>query len=737
MSEKKRVRVFRPKVNTDHFANYIFELGGATGPGAMPMMQQPQDISKDIADILQMYAQSKGLDEQQLQQMFAAIMQMEPDQQQQAIAQMQQELGSSMAGNPMMAKKGGYIKETKKLLSKKIGGVSPNITSDSIVNQNNEYVANLAAKRVIDNVANEAAEDELSKADNLLGKASQNFAMQSMQPPTMDYGGYVNDMYNMGMGYASGEDNPFISDVLDTRMDFRNSLSALGNQFLKTRMKPGKTTIRKSGDIFNKQQMPENPAQVSTDVPTGKYGGAMNTFQPGGNTWTVEGINTSLDDLNIRDEDYHAARKAYEQGTHTPEQLDIMNRVEDYAVKYGNRSTGLTTTNETTNTGTNTGTGINGWQGGFYWQNGVPVTSVWDQNAGQGMTGQRGNDWTSIFQSPDRKMRINNNLLSMASNPAMIKQFGQALTQFQPDNVYLSKAKGRINPFGAKVVLKWDYDENGRPVQKEVVEGEEDASGRRINYTAGDARRDARRSERLIRRSDANYEKFYGHKPEDSGFSSTSTGPAYSAAQPPLTPEQKKYMEESLTLPPSTNNSGSGTNTGTFGPLPNVGPRNEEFAYGGMPKARAGKMVMKQQFRPYGSDLAMLYAPFANAVAAGLNMQGLNEQEEMAHLPDFFMPSLPMGQGSMGTKPVGPFAGSDMRFNPMFGSTGNYADALYQNQPKYGIASNIGYQGFNRKNGGMFQEGGVADYQEGGVYDEITDEELTDIFRRGGKVQYF
>jgi len=76
MSEKKRVRVYRPKVNTDHFANYMFEVGGPVGQASMPMMQQPQDISKDIADILQMYAQSKGLDEQQLQQMFAAIMQM-------------------------------------------------------------------------------------------------------------------------------------------------------------------------------------------------------------------------------------------------------------------------------------------------------------------------------------------------------------------------------------------------------------------------------------------------------------------------------------------------------------------------------------------------------------------------------------------------------------------------------------------------------------------------------------
>ena len=731
MSEKKRVRVYAPQVNMDHFANYMFQVGGPVGQGPMPAMQQSQDISNDIIDLLQMYAQAKGIDEQQLQQIYASIMEMEPDQQQQVISQMQQELGSQMAGNPMVAKKGGYIKETKKLLAKKIGGVSTNATSKDLVGQRLQNIMDNIGIKVVNNINNEVAEDQLKKADNQLARASENFAMASM--PTMDYGGYVNDMYNMGMGYSSGEDNPFIQDVIDTKMDFRTSLGELGNEFLNIDLVPGRTIIKKKGPMFG-----ENPAVASTEPPSAssytgptsnQYAEQMFGLKNGGKIPTYQTAGT----IDIGTGKYDPVTKTITGTDGTTRVVDedeanwIMSQM-SFGKSSGNSDQTTTTSNNQASTNTETGSGVSGWHGGFYWQNGVPVAS-WDDMEKQAAQNQQGSDWASIFKSPDRKIRIQNNILDMARNPAMIKQFGKALTEFQPDNVYLSKAKGRVNPFGAKVVLKWDYDENGRPVQKEVVEGEEESrrgflSGDKDNlmgqvFRGSDMYQNMvqKRAERNARRLGYNVDEEQSNQGTGTGYKSpvmgrtsgsgmesiyepevTSPNPVYT----PVTPSPRQTIEDLDT---------------------------EEFAYGGMPKARAGKMVIKQQFMPATSDAFQMYTPLANAAKSALNMRGLNEQEEMAHLADFYTPSIPMGYGSMGTKFVGPGMGSESRFNPMFGATGNYADSLYQNEPTFGIAPSIGYQRYNRRDGGM--------YQEGGAYEEVSEDDLLNLFAKGGKVQYF
>jgi hypothetical protein len=723
MSEKKRVRVYMPQVNTDHFANYMFQVGGPVGPGAMPMMQQSQDVSSDIADLLQMYAQAKGMDQEQLQQVYTSIMQMEPDQQQQVIAQMQQELGSEMAGNPMVAKKGGYIKETKKLLSKKIGGVSTNVTSKDLVGQRLENIKNNIGYKVANQLLNESTEEQLKKENDLLGQAAKNLAMASM--PTKDYGGYVNDMYNMGMGIASGKENQFIQDVTDTKMDFRNAFGDFKDQFLQTRFEPGKTTIRKSGDMFENQQMTDNPAQTSTEPPSASSYTDLTSNQLAEQMFGLKNGGRIPSYQNAGTIDIGTGK--YDPVTKTITGTDGTTRVADedeanWIMSQMSFGESPSTTNQasgdnSSQSNTGTGSGVSGWHGGFYWENGVPVAS-WDQMQQQGTQTQPQTSWGSIFKSPDRKIRIQNNILDMARDPKMIQQFGEALTQFQPDNVYLSKAKGRVNPFGAKVVLKWDYDENGRPVQKEVVEGEEQSDR---NFIGGDKDNIMGRmfkgseayQDMFQRRGDKAYEKRYGHAP----------GTSYSESMTPTFADPADPNQGANTISDVVNRGSTGdysdmTNPDFYeneeGQVPFVPVNPEEvpvvpgYAFGGMPKAKAGKMVIKQQFRPYGSDLAQLYTPAANAVAAGLNMAGLNEQEEMAHRPDFFMPSIPMGPGSMGTKFVGPGMGSESRFNPTFGATGNYADSLYQNEPTFGIAPGMGYQGYNRKNGGMYQAGGEA-----------------------------
>lgn len=647
-----------PKVDNNHFTNYMFQMGGAA---IQAPMQEPQDISQDIMELIQMYAQATGMDDQQMQQAYESIIQMEPQQQSQVIAQMQQELASTMAANPMTAKTGGYIKETKKLLSKKIGGVSTNQTSENVVDMRKAYFKDAIGEKLAKNVVDEVAEDNMRKANNMLGQASQNFKAAQ---PTMDYGGFVNTP--AGGGFAYGAENPFITDVNETRQGMFDSFDNLFNQLGTIRTRPvGDIKVKRRGDIFENK-----------------------TYQDGSTVYMTPTHEQVFQDMGIKDEDYVSAMNAVQSGNYTPEQLNLIDRVE---ARVGTPTETPYTTTSTQTTQSQTGAqGLNGWNGGYFWQNGIPIMSIYDAQQQQ----QQGFDMSQLFlPGNDRNIRIQGNLLDLARNPQVVKQFGQALTKFQPDNVYLSKAKARVNPFGAKAVFKWDYEDGEEPTFKE-------------------------RFKNMFNRTEAT-----PMTKEELGYNFT---------EPPFTQEQESYLRQSLALPGTTP-------VGAFGPLPNEGPRvdTEEMMYGGIPKAKAGQFVIKQQFRPYGSDIAQSYSPFADVVSSALEMQGLQQQEDMAYLPDFFMPSITPSNLSMGTKGTGPLTGSENRFASRFGLTGNYADSLYQNEPVFGTAASFGYQGYNRAYGGnIYEDGGMTEYREGDVY-ELSDEEVANILAQGGQVQYY
>jgi len=674
MSQKKRVRVIAPQVNTDHFANYIFEVGGPVGQGPMAPMQQTQDISQDLTEVLQMYAQAVGMNEEQLQQLYTQIMQMEPDQQAQAIAQMQQELNNTMAANPI-AKNGGDIKSKKKLLYKKIGGANTNVTSSSLVDQRNQIVKDAIGANMARDLVNQVTEQKLSEANDMMGYASNMMA----ETPTYDYGGYTNAFNNQGMGYANVEDNPFynaMTNIEDRVGDAWDRFSsAVGNMSFSP---SGKIKVKRRGDIFR-----NNPAQVSTDVPSQRYGG-MQSYENAG----------SVRDTVIRDQ-WGNEKKVSSQDSEYYISLKEQNpNIDLTQLSFPSENPN----NQQSNSQPSGSGGINGWHGGFYFQNGVPVTSIYDIQKAQQQGQANQYDVASMFQPGSRNMMFQGNLMNLASNPELIKKFGTALSEFQPDNVFLKTAKGKAGPFGAKVVLKWDYDENGRPVQKEVVEGEEETA------TIGTSDRGNLmgriRSKFDVMKYNRDQRRAGDDNSADVSSSNTSSGKSYG----PYSSNTGQNIMNMMTKGQTGNYTdrmpiSSGNEEGPI-VVPNI-PVIPGFEYGGMPKARAGKMVIKEKYTPDWGTVGQAISPTMDMVSSLLEQRDLNQMENRIYTPDAYVGSIPMGNMSMGTKGLATLTGKENRF----GLTANYGDALYQNIPGYELSGQMPYQPMG-KYGGMYQPGG-------------------------------
>lgn len=719
MSEKKRVRVYAPQVNTDHFAQYMFDVGG---PVDAPGMMQPQDTSNDVVQLLQTYAQVAGLDDQQFQQMYTKIMSMEPDKQAQVISQIQQELNSSMQTNPMMAKSGGYIKSTKKLLSKKIGGVSVNKSKEGIIGIRKGTVENQIGKSFMNSMLDDSVPD-----------------YSSAMLPGKDYGGYVTGPMSGMTGYANREDNPFYTSM---QQDEQNMFDAISNAsqavgqlgFRLDEDEPIK--VRRTGVARN---FGNNPAQVSTDVPTQRDGGGMPSYQTAGSVYVNESYAPAFEDLNIRDEDYINAKKAYESGNFTPDQLDMINRVESYVNNlksnpaYVNASAKNQTTTNNTSTGTSTGTsgatGINGWYGGIYWQNGVPVTTAQDMMTGMQQGMGAGTDFSQIFQSGDRRSRIEGNLMDLVRNPYAMKQFGKALNQF---GYPVSKVKAKVNPFGAKV--KIIFDDKGNPVGEQVV-GQDDGSlaGTPVQSNMANRIRSGFQSNVDEEESSGFMNKF------NSAFEGMKTRRyARKYGQPDMStmgqPAPATTTGSTSAPVPMGRTSGSGmgsvyepditTPNPVYAPV-QVQPRQTmedlgEFAIGG----NAGKLVLKQGMDYDMGSIGRMISPLMDAGAAFLKYGNQQKRENEIYNTGRIIPSIPAGmQGSRGTDGTASLTGKQIPdLKTLFAGK-----ATYQGIPMSPLATGFEY-------GGTYDLGG--EYQEGDIYEDLSDEQLDDIFKRGGQVQY-
>lgn len=720
MSEKKRVRVYAPQVNTDHFAQYMFDVGGPVGA---PGMMQPQDTSNGVVQLLQTYAQVAGLDDQQFQQMYTEIMSMEPDKQAQVISQMQQELNSSMQTNPMMAKSGGYIKSTKKLLSKQIGGVSVNKSKEGIIGIRKGTVENQVGKSFMNSMLDDSVPD-----------------YSSAMLPGMDYGGYVTGPMSGMTGYGNVEDNPFYTSM---QQDEQNMFDAISNAsqavgqlgFRLDEDEPIK--VRRTGVARN---FGNNPAVMNTNPPSANQltsnEAAEQIFglKDGGGIPTYQNAGTTID----------IGTGKYDPVTKTITGTDGSTRVvdEDEAnwimsqVQFGNASASTnntTATNTGSNTGSNTGasgaTGINGWYGGFFWKDGQAVTSAADMMRGMQQGAGANTDFSQIFQSGDRRSRIEGNLMDLVRNPYAMKQFGKALNQF---GYPVSKVKAKVNPFGAKV--KIIFDDKGNPIGQQAA-GQDDGS---LTGTPVQSN--------MVNRIRSGFQSNVDEG-ESSGFSNK-----FNSAFEGMKTRRyaRKYGEPDMSTmgqPAPTTTTGStsapipmgrtsGSGMGSvyepdittpnpvYAPV-QVQPRQTmedlgEFAIGG----NAGKLVLKQGMDYDMGSIGRMISPLMDAGAAFLNYGNQQERENEIYNTGRYVPSIPAGmQGSRGTDGTASLTGKQIPDKKTLFA----GKATYQGIPMSPLATGFEY-------GGTYDLGG--EYQEGDIYEDLSDEQLDDIFKRGGQVQY-
>ena len=163
--ERKRVRVYKPGGMTNNISLNAFQLGGSSDMAAnmpAPPSMQGGDTSAQLQQIVMSYAQANGMEEQEAQQLMQSILKMPADQQQQAVQQMTQELNQAASQNTM-ARFGGNMKNTKRLLKKAIGGaLSDGESSENVVDARKETISNVLGANMARNIVDQAAKDSLN-----------------------------------------------------------------------------------------------------------------------------------------------------------------------------------------------------------------------------------------------------------------------------------------------------------------------------------------------------------------------------------------------------------------------------------------------------------------------------------------------------------------------------------------------------------------------------------------------
>jgi hypothetical protein len=301
---------------------------------------------------------------------------------------------------------------------------------------------------------------------------------------------------------------------------------------------------------------------------------------------------------------------------------------------------------------------------------------------------------------------------------------GQAFTQFQPDNVFLSKAKGRVNPFGAKAVFKWEYGPDGTPRQTDGT----DNQSMGFPSMGGNNFIDRMRARIQSRFTPS----MGGDIPEgvqtstpasmapEPGSTSTSPYVQYTPTGGSGMAATSGYDENMFATPPAPP-----APPVRYNPLPGtLEDIPQQFAGGG----NAGKLVLKQSYMPDVADFARGYSTVANGIAGILNNRGIMDQESQIYNPMAFMPTMPEGlpddRGDWGVGSL--IAERQPNLQPL-----GYGTNRYNNMPMNELSgATIG------RYGGSYQVGGMTgDYQVGQTYD-VSDDELDQLIKGGATFTY-
>ena len=697
MSQKKRVRVYKPGgnvapfVDTDHFSNYFFETGGPVDQGMQQApMQQGQDQSQDLQNVLMMYAQSKGLAEEEAQQLFQTVLNMQPEEQAQVLAKIQAELTQGMDANPML-ERGGYIKQTKKLLNKKIGGISPNATKDNVIGSRKAIVENAIGDYMMRNINDEVANQQM-----------QELQQMQQQYPTYDIGGITGQWYGGGMGNAYNEDyqnrrQGMLSDVNEFLGNANDWYSNITPNFSKG------VKVKTKGPMFGLKN--------GGYIPSYQDAGTYNKTGTTNHTYVEPKYDNAFIDLNIREEDYANAKKAQTAGNATSEQLSTINRIESYP---NNKSANNTTSTNTNNTTTSNGN-LNGWHGNVFWQDGRAVTTLADLGVAGGGNGF---DYNSLFTQG--KHFVPANQMANIFTQQGINRLANTFKGMQPDDVYLSKAKAKMGPFGAKAVLKWEYGPDGKPRQVAGTD-EDNQSSSRFPTMGGNNIIDRTRARIQNMRTPSTG----GDIPVGIDTPVPNATPSPASMQPSIPMSQSSgsgmgsmegYDEMGNPITPPTPNP-------VYAPVQS-NPRQSmedlgEFAIGG----RAGKMVIK----PGGYNVTgHHFAPFITSLMdMGSSMLEMPPENEAMLTADAQVPTMYNSSGSRGshtTKGAFPIELTP-HLKPL-----NEGDRFAQGY----------YEGpyFSKYGGNTYEAGGMTGNFEEGQYYDLDEDAINDIVANGGTIKY-
>lgn len=797
--ERKRVRVYKPGGMTNNISLDQFQFGGPTD---MASNMAGNDTSAQLQQIVMMYAQASGMGEQEAQQLMQSILQMSADQQQQAVQQMTQELNQA-APQSTVARFGGNMKNTKRLLKKAIGGaLSDGQSSENLVKARTKLIENVIGANLANNLVDQVAKDSLNAG------GVQQSQQQVIQPisgtdiaryggaPRFDLGGmWENPFYNQNMEGAVMGAQDFADrtqGALDATRGFMGSLKDLtGNLGTKTILKrrgdmfenpemftqkgtSSMTTNTVPNEAFFQQDADENKipdylqqnyAQwYNTDLGTMQNGGMMNMYQTAGTTYDVntQGSAALADAKNryaqYNLKDYTGLMNLYNQGKLPMN--DFYNVADAFGITIpansnaagtstANPTTTTTNTNNTTTTNTsNTSGGYTGPLGPYYFKDGVNMGPIADLQG----TGVNGYNFANIFQGGAGTFGMPTSVrdfMKGMANPANLKAFGNALTGFQPEGVYLDKVKGRVGPFGAKIKMTWEYGPDGKPVQVPTVDKDNnteggsgfiDRLGNPMDWMRNArARRDANMSEEKFAAKNARRAKRRGWDDE-----STSTA-----------------LSNELSTGVSTPTGGSGMGSmereeGPYGQAPTVstppviirpstpvmyGPDDfmDQYEPGGstMGKegSRAGTLIYKDRLTAPGMSVAGATTGFMDMLSSWQEQPEFNEN---TFLPDSWHQVLkdsrtanPM---SRGINPVGPLRGMQIPdIKPLdegrrwSNGSGNWYDTRKMGGNTYEMGGDINDYYYNDIDTDM--------YEVGGTY-TLGQDQIDEIINNGGTVQY-
>jgi hypothetical protein len=703
--QKKKVRIYKP----------TYQDGGTPmmmGAGMMGNVMNPAAGSSDqgqtTQQILTSYAQLSGMSKEETLNLINEFSKLGIEEQQKALVEITNQLRASTAPPSVPYKKGGNINEIKKLIKKNIGGAAgQNMTADNIVGNRKQQIMNAIGANVARSYVDEAYKE--AQEANTMQTYNPMMQQQFQMGGDAGYGGLF-------YGGMDPENNQFLLDYQKKQQAAENARKNFGKSILETAnlMDYAGTKVKLRGDMFGRNK--NQNVVVSTDpgrMTSNEAAETMFGLKYGGNLpKALNGMNVD-DDVTIPPGMIDIDTAYYDPVTKTTYAYDgspIKVLDDDEAnwiitnSKFGMSSPDTTADETVTDDGstdiaedTDAGGYFTGVEGDYIFQDGKIVGTV----SGAG---------SNILDLQEGNYMFGNRSPIFTQEGA--QQFAQSLQAIQPENVKLSKFKARSGPFGNKVKMTWDYTDGTGEESDNLFDrakgmfnrGEsEPAMGSNfINrlkaraFVNSSPERQARVADRQRRREDRRDFRNEGYMPE----------PAMENA--PVTTAEDLGMKHGGT---------------------------PHMSIGG----RAGKLVIKDKYSAPGLAYAASAVTGINNLAAGKEAADAQERQEL-YTAEQYMPVMmdsrernPMSRGLWG---AGALIGEE---TPDL-QPANYGYRFSQGSGNL-LSGQAGYSPYNTgKYGGSYQTGGlVGDYagnlQEGQYY-YLDDNEIQDILKNGGSIEY-